>query len=102
MLPPNSKDQNMVVLYNHGDETEINGIKCIVGRFEPMQYQEKISTGWVTDPKELCKIPTFEEVDTNCTGLLSFAEIREAAKVAGIEGWEKGRISRLKRELGYA
>jgi hypothetical protein len=47
------------------------------------------------------KAPTKEEADTNKTGKLSNQEVREAAKKAGIEGWETTRIKNLKRLLGY-
>lgn len=45
--------------------------------------------------------PTFAEADTNNSGKLSPKEIREAAREAGIPDWDKARIKRLKRELGY-
>lgn len=90
-----------VILYREGNETEVSGVKCISKRFDPFQYHQAIKDGWVVDPSELYRAPTFEEADTNNSGKLSVEEIRQAAKEAGIDGWEKGRISRLKRELGY-
>jgi hypothetical protein len=45
--------------------------------------------------------PTKEEADANESGKLSTEEIRAAAKEAGIEGWDKKRISTLKKALGY-
>ena len=41
-----------------------------------------------------------EVIDTNGSGKMSVAEIRAAAKEAGIEGWENKRIKTLKQELG--
>ena len=45
--------------------------------------------------------PTEEEADTNNSGKLSTDEVREAAKTAGIKGWDTKRIKTLKSELGY-
>lgn len=45
--------------------------------------------------------PTKQEADTNGSGKLSNEEIRAAAKEAGLENWEKGRIKTLKEALGY-
>lgn len=68
----------------------------------PKHLQGKLQAGWKLDPADFVDTPTFEEADTNGSGALSVDEVREAAKEAGIDGWETKRIKTLKRELGYA
>jgi len=89
------------VLYKCGDEKEIRGVMCKVGRFPANQVQQRKDEGWVSDPQTLYQIPTEEDADSNGTGKLSNQEIRAAAQVAGIEDWDTARIKRLKKELGY-
>lgn len=67
---------------------------------DPKSIKSYHLNGYVFDESGVCA-PTQEEADTNNSGKLSSEEIREAAKKAGIEGYEKKRISTLKKELGY-
>ena len=71
-----------------------------------------LASGWCVDKKEPCGdkvdaqeetsyFPTKEEADTNKTGKLSNKEVRQAAKLAGIEDWQKIRVGKLKELLGY-
>ena len=72
----------------------------VISQLVDIQFlaQELEFGGWSTDPKCGDKV-TKEEADTNESGKLSANEIREAAKAAGIEGYDKKRISTLESEL---
>ena len=64
---------------------------------EPLNVAFSLDHGYSTCPKKLF---TKEVIDTNSTGKLSFKEIKEAAKLAGIKvGGKSG--AQLKKELGY-
>lgn len=91
----------MITLYRKGDKHVIRGHLCEARTFSIEELDEAINDGWcsmpdLSDSKEAIK----EKVDTNKSGKLSNDEIREAAKKAGIENWEKARISTLKKSLG--
>ncbi len=94
-----------IMLYKGGDETIVRGVKCIAKRFNARDLQNRLDEGWFVDPSDLYKVATilsFEEADTNDTGLLSNKEVRQAAKTAGLDDWQTARIATLKEELGYA
>jgi len=90
-----------VVLYKDGE----------VLRADPMRLKQYLQGGWslTKEPVEskpepeviASEAPTFEEADTNSSGKLSSQEVREAAKEAGLDGWDTKRIKTLKAELGY-
>lgn len=63
----------------------------------PERLQAHLAEGWSVEKG--VKPASFKEADNS--GKLSNAEIREAAKDAGIDDWETARIKRLKQELGY-
>lgn len=70
---------------------------------KPNVLQRHLEAGYTLEPgeaKDSVEGVTFEDVDTNNTGKLSTDEVRQAAKEAGIEGWDKKRIKTLKAELG--
>lgn len=98
----------MIVLFKLGTQIKFQGIKLDRVRIENEQEEEYRANGWgcawdiLKESKgETKKEPVkFEEVDTNESGLLSVDEVRNAAKEAGIDGWEKKRIKTLKKELG--
>lgn len=65
--------------------------------------QERVNPVDVANLLENCYFASPEEAkaDTNETGKLSNDEIREAAKEAGIENYDKAQIKTLKKKLGY-
>jgi hypothetical protein len=68
--------------------------------FKVRKMKACIDAGWHTSPADIDK-PSFDEADTNNTGLLSVEEIRAAAKKAKIRNWHNKKIDTLKKELGY-
>lgn len=79
----------------------INGeIACELVTVELLEGQ--LGGGWKLSEEELKEdyVPiTQEDADTNNSGKLSADEIRQAAKNAGIDGWENKRIKTLEAEL---
>jgi hypothetical protein len=72
-------------------------------KIEPAILNKRLAEGWRVERNEpVVTAPTMAEADTNNTGKLSTQEVREAARTAGIEGWENKRIGTLKKELNYA
>ena len=65
----------------------------------PERLQQHLEAGYVVDLNDVK--PSFQEADTNNTGLLSDAEVRAAAKKAGIKNAGNKKIETLKKELGY-
>ena len=90
----------MISLYKEGNTHIIRGVSCELKQFNVNDLEHALSLGYKTSPRDLYK-PTKEEADTNGTGKLSTAEIRAAAKLAGIDNYAKKRISTLLSELGY-
>lgn len=104
-----------VILYRKGNTHTVDGVQCEQGRFKVKQMPALLASGWTGNINDLRgsseglaeevteevseEVPTKEEADTNNSGKLSPQEIREAAKEAGIEGWEKKRIATLEAEL---
>jgi hypothetical protein len=82
------------MLFKHGDAVEIKGVKCEYIRVEAKAVDSYLKQGYVKSLSEL-------KADTNKSGKLSNEEIRQAAKEAGLDNWEKGRIKGLKEALGY-
>lgn len=69
--------------------------KGIAGKFNPLDVDKLIKSGYSTSPEQAAKK---KKIDTNGSGKLSDAEIKEAAKAAGIKIGRKS-IKRLKEEL---
>ena len=72
---------------------------CPLGKLErcnPLDVAQLIKNGYSTSPEQSKKKA---EIDTNGTGKLSDAEIKAAAKDAGIKIGRKS-IATLKKELG--
>ena len=66
-------------------------------KVEPLNVTFSLDHGYTTCPKQLF---TKEVIDTNDTGKLSYKEIKEAARKAGIKVGGKSAKT-LKEELGY-
>lgn len=102
-----------IMVFKAGDKYTVRGIKCDLARIELNELDAYLADGYVRDENELIEdeliqdaikekvAPTREEADTNGTGKLSSEEVRAAAKIAGIEDYDKKRIATLKKELGY-
>lgn len=58
----------------------------------------QLAAGWTVDKSDL-ETPTKSEADTNNSGKLSPDEVRQAAKEAGIDDYDKKRIKTLEAEL---
>lgn len=84
-----------VMLYTHGDEYEIRGVRCNLGRFDNDLLEEKLAEGWVINPADLVQTLNIETMETEEPK----HPVRIAAKAAGIEGWDKKRIGTLEEAL---
>jgi hypothetical protein len=73
-----------VVIYKDGKQELCN----------PIDLQNLLDSGYSLTEKT----PT-QKADTNNSGKLSTDEVRAAAKEAGIENWETGKIKTLKSKL---
>lgn len=79
-----------------------------LARVPANRLKAHLDAGWSTSPnapkpvevKAEQQKESFEKADTNGSGKLSNDEVRQAAKEAGIEDWDKRRIKPLKQELG--
>jgi len=98
-----------VLLYKTGNSSIIRGVLCDFIRCKISDMDFYKSQGYVKNPKDLLEnqveakessTDTFDQVDTNQSGKLSTNEIRQAAKKANIDGWDKKRVKTLKTELG--
>ena len=86
-------------LYKLGSMVTLEGVKLDHKLFGDDELESAAKDGW-GDPFEIVRGKKTEVIDTNGSGKMSVAEIRAAAKEAGIEGWENKRIKTLKQELG--
>ena len=102
----------MVKVYRAGTTHEVRGIQCEMAYVEPEVLKHKIAAGWVLQPEkiiveEVIEMPAIETKDPEPvkpemkTSRQNPKKIREAAKKAGIEDWEKARISTLKDKLDH-
>lgn len=97
----------MIALYKLGVEIEFFGIKLDRVLIEDDKLEEYKAKGYgspweILEQSKSTKKTKFEEIDANDSGALSVEEIRNAAKEAGIEGYEKKRIKTLIKELGVS
>lgn len=77
------------ILYRAGTGTIVDGIECESVRVEHDQYQSHLSAGWSAD------VPGAKPLDADGDGIVDADEVRQAAKDAGIEGWDTKRIKTL-------
>jgi hypothetical protein len=110
------------ILYKEGNSHTNRGVKCEAGRFPVNRVKALLEAGWVTDPRQLYEVEDAisedeqdqtessesSEVQDQAKGdqipdqkVLSSKEVREQAKLAGVEGWDTARIKTLKEKLGY-
>lgn len=76
-------------LYREGKGWVENGVECDSILVEIDQLEAMLSAGWSVDVPG-AKSEEFEKTDE---------EIRQAAKEAGIDGWDTKRISTLRKLL---
>jgi len=86
-------------LYRKGTQHKFQGIMVDAINVPDDEVEAYKADGW-GNPWDILKADKIDEADTNESGKLSTDEIRQAAKDAGIDGWEKKRIKTLKAELG--
>ena len=79
-----------IQLYRKGSTHTVRGVECECKNFKTGDLTLLLKEGWVTDPSEIDK-PVDVEQEMN--------PIREAAKEAGIEGWDTKRIKTLQAAL---
>ena len=82
------------MLFKKGNTHKFKGQDCEVVVVSPSQIDQYLGMGWFKSIDEA-------EADKNDSGKLSNEEIRLAAREAGIDNWETGRIKGLKEALGY-
>jgi hypothetical protein len=92
-----------IKLFRKGNTHRVNGIECEVRLF-PVKYGQSFVgvDGWCVSVEDLEKkevVEIEEEIESGSIDQPSKV-VRELAKEAGIDGWEKKRISTLKEELG--
>lgn len=83
-----------IVLYRKGNTHTEFGIECEVHILDTKRLRAALHAGFVTHPKEL-----IEETNSGEDDKLSSQQVRDSAKEAGIEDWDKKRIGTLKAEL---
>lgn len=83
------------MLFTHGNSIIDKGVECDFVVVSAQEVDEYLSKGYFKTPEEVA-------ADLNDSGKLSNEEIRQAARDAGIDNWEKARINTLKEALGYA
>jgi len=89
----------MIRLYKKGTQYDFHGIKLDAVVIDESEADKYRSEGW-GDAWDILKAEKSDKIDTNDSGALSADEVRQAAKEAGIEGWDTKRIKTLKSELG--
>ena len=82
-------------LYRAGTTNIVDGIECEIRLFDCRDPLSFIGIdGWCATPQDINKTESVDEFADH-----SADNIRELAKEAGIDGWEKKRINTLKGEL---
>ena len=81
------------ILYRPGKGHIIDGVECDMVVVEFDQYEAHLSAGWSAD------LPGTQSLDADGDGVVEADEVRQAAKEAGIEGWDTKRIKTLRAAL---
>lgn len=85
---------NNCMLFKKGNTHLFKGEPCEIVKVSARQVDDYKAQGWFGSLDEA-------NADANESGKLSNEEIRQAAKEAGLDNWETGRIKGLKEALGY-
>jgi len=88
-----------IALFKKGNSVNVKGIDCDVCRCSFGEMEDKLKEGWVKDPKELESVDETEATEKKEEVPKQIDPIRQKAKDAGIEGWDKKRIKTLEAEL---
>lgn len=93
-----------VILYQVGTQKDINGLMCNILKLEPSNFSALLP-GWFFSPEDAYKafepIPGTEdkEITEEPKILKGNSKIRDDARKAGIQDFDKARISTLKEKL---
>ncbi len=109
-----------VMLYKEGDKHTVRGVKCEFVVVKNRSLKGYLALGWKTRVEDLYQDePQAPPVATPKPDLQKFSAtppsttapprrtkaeseaIRQEARAAGIEGWDRRQIGKLKLELGY-
>lgn len=104
-----------VMLYKEGDKETIRGVRCEYIVVPNRALQGHLAQGWKTrvedlypdEPKEApvaTPEPDFPKFSATPPPRRTQAEsqrIRQLAKEAGIEGWDRRQVSKLEKELQH-
>ena len=77
------------ILYREGKGHMVDGVECEVAYVEIDQLEAHLSSGWSATPPGAA---TEEKPSAD-------DEVRQAAKAAGIDGWDTKRIATLRKAL---
>ena len=77
------------LLYRAGTGHFENGVECEMISVEYDQYEAMLSAGWSTSPPGATAAEESKE-------LSEADKVREAARLAGIDGWDTKRINTLR------
>lgn len=109
-----------VMLYKEGDKHEIRGVKCQFVVVPNRSLQGHLAQGWKTRVEDLYPdaepeeaptvaasqpdIPKFSATPPPRRSQAEVQRIRQRAKEAGIEGWDRRQVGKLEKELelGYS
>lgn len=85
------------ILYRKGKGTQEFGIECESTTCEVEYLDSLLASGWSVNPPGYVPPVSDEETDDEDDAPLN--PVREAAKAAGIEGWDTKRIGTLQKLL---
>lgn len=89
-----------ITLFRAGNTHEVKGVVCEAHNFMVNELEWCLSQGWVTSPEEIENVSE-EKTDEEEGPDETPEDVRQLAKEAGIQDWEKKRIKTLKLELKY-
>lgn len=92
------------ILYREGKGTVEHGIVCESTACEIEHMEGLLAAGWSANPPGYTPPAAAESVEEDLAGIHQSAAgihpVREAAKAAGIAGWDFKRIGTLEKMLG--
>lgn len=86
------------VLYREGVGHVEHGIECEMTTCEAEHLEGLLASGWLVNPPGY-KTASAASTEEPARVELTDQEVREAAKEAGIDGWETKRINTLRKAL---
>ncbi len=99
------------MLYREGDKAEIRGVKCEFVVVPLRSVPGHLALGWKKRVEELYQEEAPAEVEAQpkfqtaaeaakAAPKLSNKQVREKAREAGIDGWDRRQVGKLKEDLG--